>query len=280
MIQEVYGDLYVLVNGGMDLLCLMLTAALTHRRLSRWRAVLGALFGGGYALAALLLGLQGVFGIALDVLAGFLMCSITFARREEPFGFLVRATAVNALASLFLGGIMTALYTWLNRLELPLDALEHDGLSVWLFAGLAALSGILAAKGGWLFGRSKRTRTVTVEAVLFGKSVVLCGMVDSGNLLKDPISGRHVIVAERKKLEKILPTDFPRAGGDLFSMDLAPKLRLIPAKTATGEGVLTAIVPDSLVIVDGDKRYASNDLIAPVDLDGYSEDFDALIPWE
>ncbi|MBR7099299.1 MAG: sigma-E processing peptidase SpoIIGA [Clostridia bacterium] len=280
MQQEVYADLYILVNTGMDLLCLMITAALLHRKILRSRAIVGALFGGAYALLALLCGFGGLWGVILDVLAAFLMCMIVFAVKGESFLFLCKVTAVDVIASAFLGGVMTALYTWLNRMELPMEQLGEDGISVWMFAALATVSGFLTAKGGMFFGLSHKTKSLTLEAVLFGKRVTLRAMVDSGNLLRDPLSGRSVIAADRKTLEKILPKDFPKEGEMNTAHALAKKVRIIPTHTAVGSGMLTAIVPDSLTVIDRHGRHPCDYLIAPVSLKGKAEGFDALIPME
>lgn len=280
MQQEVYADLYILVNTGMDLLCLMITAVLTHRKILRRRAILGAVFGGAYALAALLSGASGWMGVGLDVLAAFLMCAIVFATRQQRILELIKLTAVNLLVSFFLGGVMTALYTWLNRLNLPLDSLGEDGISVWLFAVLASVSGFLTARGSMFFGLSRKTKSVTVEAVLLGKAVTLRAMVDSGNLLHDPLSGRSVIVADRQRLSAVLPKKFPKNGELCEDHELAKRLRLIPTHTATGEGMLIAIIPDQLTVIDGAERRASDYLIAPASLQGKARGFDALIPIE
>lgn len=280
MRQEVYADLYILVNTGMDLLCLMITAALLHRKILRRRAIIGALFGGVYALVALLCGFGGLLGVCLDVLAAFAMCMIVFAVKGESFLFLWKVTAVDVIASAFLGGVMTALYTWLNRLELPMEQLGEDGISVWMFAALATISGFLTAKGSMFFGLSQKTKSFTLEAVLFGKRVTLRAMVDSGNFLRDPLSGRSVIVADRKKLERILPIDFPKEGQMNTVHALAKKVRIIPTHTAVGSGMLTAIIPDSLIVIDRNGRHPCDYLIAPVALEGKAKGFDALIPME
>ena len=280
MQQEVYADLYVLVNAGMDLLCFMITATLMHRKILRRRAIPAAVLGGLYALGVLLIGAGGAGAVALDLLAMFLMCMIVFYSRRETFFFLFKITAVNVIVSAFLGGIMTALYAWLNRLDLPMEVLEGDGISIWIFAILAAISGFLTARGGMFFGISRKTRSVTVEATLFGTPVTLSAMVDSGNFLKDPMGGRSVIVVERKKIVHALPKNFPAEGELNQSADLATKLRLIPTKTATGDGILEAIVPDDLKIVDRDGRHAADYLIAPISLGESARGFDALIPLE
>ena len=280
MQQEVYADLYVLVNAGMDLLCFMITAMLMHRKILRRRAIPAAILGGLYALGVLLIGASGMWAIVLDLLAMLLMCTIVFCSRRETFFFLLKITAVNVIVSAFLGGIMTALYAWLNRLDLPMEVLEGDGISVWIFAVLAAISGFLTARGGMFFGISRKTRSVTVEATLFGAHVTLSAMVDSGNFLKDPMGGRGVIVAERKRIAHVLPKNFPAEGELNRSAELATKLRLIPTKTATGDGILEAIVPDELVIVDRDGRHKADYLIAPISLGESARGFDALVPLE
>ena len=103
-------------------------------------------------------------------------------------------------------------------------------------------------------------------------------MVDSGNLLRDPMSGRRVIVVERAAMASALPQNFPREGEMCRDHELARRLRLIPAQTATGEGMLTALIPDSLTVTDGSGSRSADYLIAPTSLAGKIGDFDALIP--
>lgn len=282
--QEVYADLYFLVNMSMDLLCLNLTAALLHRKVQRWRLLLAAAFGGGFALAVLLLGIDGAVGVALDVLAAVAICAIAFARRATRPLAALRTTGAYFLISTLLGGIMTVLFRWLNRLQLPFDALSEDHISVWLFAVLALVSGVLTRRGGRLLGFSHRVKTATVKAVLFGKPVTLRAMVDTGNLLRDPASGRSVILCDADRLHAVLPAWVFLPVGDPSRMRFesdhatARRLRLIPSATATGSALLTAIVPDSLSITDRDGTRECDFLLAIAALGENAAGFDALLP--
>ncbi len=282
--REVYADLYFLVNMSMDLLCLNLTAAVTHRRARRWRVILAAAAGGGFALGVLLAGLDGALGIALDVAAAFGICAVAFAGRGMKPAGVLRTVGAYILTSVLLGGCMTALFWMLNRLNLPMDALTEDHISVWLFALLALVSGLLTRHGGRLFGLSRRTRSATLEAVLFGRRVTLRAMVDTGNLLRDPTSGRAVILCDAERLRRILPPQVFLPVGDpariRFESDhnAAKKLRLIPSAAATGSALLTAIVPDSLTLTDADGSRPCGDLIALAPLGERAAGFDALLP--
>ncbi|MBQ7336238.1 MAG: sigma-E processing peptidase SpoIIGA [Clostridia bacterium] len=288
MVQEVYADLYFLINAGMNLICLMITASLLHRPVKRWRALLACALGGAYAVAALLLGAGGFPGFLSDCAAGLLMCAVAFAGAKVSFGTLLKTAAVQVLTSMVLGGIMTALYTVLNRLELPLESLQGDGISVWVFAILTAVAGIATLFGGRFFGLSQKTKSVTVHAVLFGKEITLRAMVDSGNLLRDPISGRSVIVADKKALLATLPPTLAEtlnADGSALDRPLQDyeklrSIRLIPTQTAAGQILLPAIVPERLNITEGKNTYPADYLIAPAELGNAARGFDAVIPAE
>lgn len=287
MQAEVYIDVYLLINMSMDYLCILITARLTHRKTTPWRLLLASAVGGFYAVASLLLGLKGGVGIVGDALVAMGMMALTLRGRGERIWRAVRTVPVFLLVSMILGGVMTALYSLLNRLSLPFDAIEGDGISAWLFALLALVAGLATSRGGRWLGLSGRVRSVTVEAVLFGKTVTLHAMVDTGNLLRDPVSGRGVIVADRKKIEHVLPKTLIFEGRegekDLFSRlegdpALARKIRLIPARTATGDGLICAVIPELLTVKTERESYQADYLIAWSALDGSAEGFDAVIP--
>ena len=284
MEQEVYVDLYFLINTGMDLLCLMITASLLHRKVHRGRAVLGAALGGAYAVLALLFGGGGIWGFLTDCALAFVMCTVAFYQKTASLSFLLKTTATDVLVSMLLGGIMTGLYSLLNRLHLPLDVLQGDGLSVWGFAILTLLASIATLRGGRFFGFSRRMKSVTVRATLFGHELTLEAFVDSGNLLRDPLSGKSVIVADREKIKHLLPlplrTPEPPLESLLNDPRLAHRLRLIPTKTATGESMLVALIPDRLEISDGKNTYGADYLLAPAELGDVAKGLDAIIALE
>ena len=284
MEASVYVDLYFLVNLSMDLLCLMITASLMHRRISRLRAIAAAAIGGVYAVAALLLGFSGIWGLLLDAAAAYLLCLTAFAGRCRGARTALRCCPVLLLTSMLVGGVMTALYALLNRLDLPIESLQGDGLSVWLFVLLAAISGVATLRGGSFLGLSRRTERVEVSAVLFGKSVSLSAMVDTGNLLRDPLSDRRVIVVELERLADLLPPSLAEAcrtgsASDWLSTHENAKLaRLIPMQTASGSKMLLGLIPERLTLTVGRESYSADYLIAPTPLGGAANGFDAMLP--
>ena len=283
--MEIYVDLYFLINTSMDFLCLLITGRLLHVRMGTGRLLLAASAGGGYAILSLLLSVGGISGFLLDCAAALLICTVAYAARGHRLRWLFWASAIFALISMVQGGLMTALYVLLNRLELPLGAIGEDGLSAWIFGSVALAAGLLTLRGGRAMGISSRVEAVEVHARLLGREVVLNAMVDSGNLLVDPISGRGVIVAERRALSDALPRQLLGEGraGEHEAMEyvranvkIASRVRLIPTKTASGGGILVAILPDLLMLKEGGKLRSADYLVAAGSVGG--EGFDALIP--
>lgn len=283
MVQEIYADLYVLINFGMDLLCLTVTASLLHLPARRWRILLASGMGGLYSLLSLLFSPAGLLGLLFDLLAAMALAGVAFAQRGNGLLRHLRVTGAYFLSSVLLGGVMTALYAFLNRLALPLDRMQKDGLEAWIFALLGATAGLATLKGGRLFAFSARRRYVTLTATLFGRTVTLRALIDSGNLLQDPLSGRGVIVVDRRALrgllpEKLLAADTPQKLTDLLEdYELARLIRLIPVRSATGEGLLPAVIPDDLRVTDRRTTYSGDQLLAISDLGEDARDFDAVM---
>ncbi len=282
MEQEVYVDLYFLINTCMNLLTLMISATLLHRKVSRRRAWLAAAAGGLWAVVALFSAVEGFWGLLLDATVIFLMCAAVFTTKKTTLKTLFKCTLVGVLTSMILGGVMTALYALLNRIRLPLGETQENSSSLLVFAVIAALAGLATVQGGRFWGLSKKSKYITVNAVLFGKAISFSALVDTGNRLREPISGRSVIVADRARILEALPpplsTVLSTASPEKWLSDgqYATRIRLVPTNTATGKGMLPAILPDKLTLTDGDTTYPADYLIAPAPMEN-SSGFDAVI---
>lgn len=257
---EVYADLLFLINTGMDGLCLLLTGRLLHRRIKPWRVALAAALGGVYAVAALLFDAGTGVSLALDIAVCIAMCGTVFLPKTAGgIKRLPAAAGVYVLLSVALGGIMTALYHLFNRAGIP-DLLQElfptgeDGLGSWLFLLLALGGGVASLWGGRLAKRSQRVRLCTVTVEYRDRTVTLRGLVDSGNLLRDPMGGRAVICAQASALDGLLTPGLKAvmSGDSPQSTSLSPadarRVRIIPAGTATGRGLLYGFLPDRVTL--------------------------------
>ena len=110
--------------------------------------------------------------------------------------------------------------------------------------GLALSAGVLALIGRMGL-RGQGRRFVTVEVTYGGRTVKLRALVDTGNSLCDPITGEGVTVLSPEiGLRLGLPAEALADPGGV----VLPGLRLIPARTVGGGGLLAAVRCEKVVI--------------------------------
>ncbi len=255
--MDVYADVLFLINGGMDALCLALTARMLHRRLSLWRLALASVVGGVYGVVALFLEVGTLLALLVDILVCVLMCGVALGKVK-----LWLSSGVYVLSSMVMGGVMTALYHWLNRVGgaeiLPAG---EEGVSSVAFVLLAAVGGLFTLGWGKVFRKSESQRAARVSvSVTMGQGcVTLEGMVDSGNLLTDPFSGTPVIVVKKEAVASLLSLELqrlvdvmPLRAEGISELPEGGRVRLIPTDTATGGGMLLALRPDAVTVKVGE----------------------------
>ncbi len=270
---EVYADLLFLINAGMDGLCLSLTARLLHRRPRVWRLLLGTAVGGIYAVLALFLDVNEWAALAVDIAVCLLMCAAVFGWRDgRGIRGLLGAAAVYTALSLVMGGVMTALFHLCNRMGLS-DHLPDggEGIGAWLFLISGVAGSILSLRGGRFVRRSETVRMCRVTVAVGDASLSVEGFVDSGNLLRDPTGGRPVICVTRDVADGLLSPELSAvmaSGGTDMSALKDPadirRVRLIPADTATGGGILPGFRPDKVTLTPEGGRERSVDAVIAV----------------
>ena len=278
MDRTVYVDLFFMINFSMDFLCIFLTSKLLSGRTRVIRWVCAAVVGGIYADIALFMPIDGIWEIVVDVVVCALMCFIAFGVKDSLF----LHTSVYIVISVAVGGGMTALSILLNKADIGVDEIEGDGISVWLLVILAVISGAVTLLGGRTIKRRSSKRYADVIIEIFGRTRCFRAFCDSGNLLRDPISGSPCVLVRRAALNDILPEELRVADvTGLMGMDRekGKRIRLIPASSALGEGMLVAFRADSVKISNGGEREVDA-LVALVDADRFGGECDLLLPSE
>lgn len=256
MEQDVYVDILFLINLSMDYLCLYVCARILHRKIRLWRLILASVLGGVYSVLALFLYLNPILALTIDVAVCFLMCLVAYYEKARGFPSLLLSTFLFVGVSMMTGGCMTAIFNLLNKLDLPLSSLSGDGISTYLFAILAVIAGLISLKGGQAVSRHSSAKECRLFLRFCGCDFELLGLSDSGNLVRDPISGKAVVFVDREMLERKVSLSFMDdfQNGSLDSGKMRRGLRLIAINTASGKAVAVAIAPDDLRAEITDRR--------------------------
>ena len=199
--MTVYVDLLFGLNMTLNYLLLRGSAAIGGCPAKLWRLLGAAVIGGLYAVAAVLPGLEPLQGLFFQFLsaAGMVLCAFGWKRSTVKQGIFFLAL------SFALGGTVLLLVQAVEPDCLFLGGRAYYGVSTPALLLLAGLSYGLAAivlRGSGLYTGGD---IVSMAVELNGKKVEAKALRDTGNVLRDPISGESIPIASWQVLKRLLP---------------------------------------------------------------------------
>lgn len=238
----VYVDTLFLLNLIVDYLLLLGAARLSGGVIRRLRLALGAVLGAAYAVAVFLPGLGFLTRPALKLAVAAAMSLAAFGGDRR----LLRSfLSFLALACALGGGVLA-----MSLLGARGVGLERGVLSPNVDLGVLLLSAAVCyGAAALIFRRSAGHGTrelIPVVLTLEGRQVSLTALVDTGNTLTDPATGRGVMVVEGEKAAPLLERPLGEAElrdpvGTLAGLP-GGRYRLIPYQAVGVEcGLLLAV---------------------------------------
>ncbi len=264
----IYGDVLVAVNFIIDLLILRLCQPLTGIRQRGLRPYLAAGAGGLCAMAIFFPAGSVCVDLFIRLGVSFIVVSIAYGR-QKPVVFL-RLLAVFYAVSFLVAGVVMALWFLVPRgryayrngmlyLDLPPVVLIGSVAAAYLFVCLF--------ERVFRWGR-RMGEHYAMTAQRDGRMVAFTALADTGNRLTEPFSGAPMVVLDAGRGRALLTEQEARwLDSGMTQGEPPPGLRVVPCRTITGEGMLTAFRPQSLQVQVG-KRW--------VEVEGYI----ALLPGE
>lgn len=242
MEQTIYGDIYILINFSMDFLCLYAVSLLTHDRVRIGRLSLAALIGAIYALVSLLPHKSEALRMLTDIPISTVICFVAFGYYNVKL--FVKRVFLFYCISFLTGGFMSAIYYFAGKLLNGRDVViggrvedVYSEIPLWIFGVCAVVCAIIAIVWGRMTSRSRHISRASVKIVSDGKTCELHGLVDSGNLLTDPLGGLPVIVVSAPVADLLFPNALD---GDCKGS----RIRIIPYRTTAGEGMTLGYIPE------------------------------------
>lgn len=229
-----YLDLVVMLNFAVDFLLLMGTNSLAGFPKAPGRSAAAAAVGGIYGGVCLLPSFRFLGGTVWRIVFLGIMAVIAFGWNRSA----VRRGILFVFLSMALGGI----------------ALGIGNGGALALIGAAAGVALLCAVG--FQGKAGSQKYSTVELQLKGKSRRMTALHDTGNTLKDPVTGRQVLVVGADAARDLLGLTPQQLASPVQTMAEAkvPGLRLIPYRAVGNPcGMLLAMKMDE-VRIDGVRK--------------------------
>lgn len=272
--MTIYVDIVLLENLCMNYIILFGTGYIIKVKIKHIRIFASSLIGAIYAILAY----TDIFPLYANILVKVILsiCMVYIAYNPKNVKAIIKELVVFYLVSFALGGCAFALL-YIVR---PQDIFMKNGVYIGTYPiKIALLGGIVGFIITYIAFKVVKTRLTKGELIydmvikIKDKEVTTKVMLDTGNMLKDPISNIPVALIEKSILYDILPKDLLEnsknmLGGDFtqngdLENEYRTRLRIIPF-TSVGKqnGMMLGIKVDKIkVITDVDEIINDNAIV-------------------
>ena len=272
--MTIYLDIVLIENICMNYIILFATGVINKIKMSKIRLILSSLLGSCYAVVTYISILPNSYNTILKILLSIAMVYIAF--KPKSYKLLLKYILIFYLTSFAFGGCAFFLLYYLK----PQDILMRNGVFVGTYPlKIALLGGIL----GFIIiniafkiikGKiSKKDMIYKLNIYFDGKSVQVVAMLDTGNMLKEPITGMPVLVVEKMRLYEILPEEIldnldnilNGKNVDIINDNYLAKFRVIPfSSLGMQNGMLLGFKPDKVILEQEEEKIQVKEVIIAI----------------
>lgn len=278
--MTVYLDVVLLENLCMNYIILFATGYILKIKQNHIRELISALLGAIYAIVAYMQILEIYSTITMKIVLSIVMVYIAY--KPKTLKLLAKQLVIFYLTSFVFGGCAFALLYFVR----PQDILMKDGIYIGTYpikiALLGCIVGFTITVISFRIVKSKLTKKdmiCNIKIYINEKDIVTTAIIDTGNLLKDPITRVPVIVVEKDILYGVLPNKILNnltqiIGGDVSqefyeeeNIEYISKFRVIPFSSIGKEnGMLLGFKADKVIVeVNGNEEEVKNVIIGIYD---------------
>lgn len=273
----VYIDVLFLINMGIDAMVLWCSTKIAGVRTRWWRIVAASAVGGIYAVCIFFPKLSALSLLAAKAAVSVMMVCIAFW--VNSWRALLRALAAFYVTGFVFGGGITGI-VYLTGMGSRLGTVVSNGSIYFnlpwklLVLTATAVCGILRAVVRYL-------KKFLIAQGILGKLRMSClqkttevtVLLDTGNQLKDPLSGKPVAVVELTRLRPLMQTEIYNVFEqcrmeelyEVLPYEWTTRLRMIPYNGVGVEnGMLVGIVPDKTELRTQEENFRECDCIVAV----------------
>ena len=194
----VYADVVFLINTLVDYLVLLLTGRLAGIPLRRKRFFAAALIGGLYGVAAVVPMVECVTLGPAKLLVWLVMILCAYGYSQQ----FLKLTLLFGMVCCALAGVVLGLGLFFRRYRMA-GVLPKD-CGVLILCGLC-VCGVCSVLFRTCIHSNVQGMRIPVEVSVAGKRLTLTALLDTGNQLRDSITGQPILVVAPQALQSVLP---------------------------------------------------------------------------
>lgn len=272
--MTIYIDVVLIENLIMNYIILFTTAVVLKIKVNHIRLILASLLGAGYSIIAYMGIIKVYSSIILKIILSVLIIYIAF--NPQNIKKMCKDLLLFYLVSFVFGGAAFALIYIIK----PQNILMKNGLFLGTYPLKTVMLGAVVAFciiiGAFAIIKnkiSKKDMFCEIEILINQKKIKTKAMIDTGNMLKEPITNVPVIVVEHillyscmpkeilNNLKKIMGGDFKNIPCDIQEKYIS-KLKLIPfSSLGKQNGMLIGIRPEYVKVITDEQEKINKNVI-------------------
>ena len=272
--MTIYIDVVLIENLLMNYIILFATGVILKIKITHIRLILASLVGAIYTIIAYVSGLKIYSNIFLKFILSLIIIYIAFNPKNVKK--LFKFTLIFYLTSFVFGGAAFALIYIVK----PQDILKNNGLILnsdsLKVIFISAIIAFVIITIGFKVVKNKisaKDMYCNISIKLNHKEIETKAMIDTGNLLKEPITNTPVIVVEHTLLYECIPKEILNhleniLGGDFSKIpenikeEYMPKLKVIPfSSLGKQNGMLLGIKAEEVIIKNEEENKSTENVI-------------------
>lgn len=276
--MTIYLDVVLIENLCMNYIILFATGYILKLKRKHYRIIISALLGGIYSILSYMEIMEIYSNIVVKIIISIVMVYIAYIPKsvKEMFKELV----FFYLTSFAFGGCAFALLYFVK----PEEILMRNGILIGTYplkiAILGGIVGFIILSISFYILRTKINKkniNCDVNINIEGKKLKVNALIDTGNMLREPITNMPVIIVEKDELTNLLPNTILQNIHNIIEGKMPSKiyeeenikyisrLRVIPFKSlGTENGLLLGIKSDSVIIRRENNEILINDAIVGI----------------
>ena len=281
--MTIYLDVLIVMNIFITYFLLLSCDLILHKKGKQIRLIFGALVGGISSLVILFPPLPAVILLLEKLLISFAITMIAFGLR--PWKLLLKRTAAFYIISFLYAGFMSALWFFVTPAGMQYrNGVAYFHVSAVVLVLSTVIVYLLLSVAAHFFRRTpKKEEVLSVRLECDGRETVVEAFVDTGNQLRDLMSGLPVAICEISALKGMIPEEISYALEEkqiekIKNERWKKRVRILPMNAVTGAGTLAGFKPDRVIIEqEHEKQKEVNLLIAVTNRPLSDGDFHMLV---
>lgn len=255
--MTVYIDVILIENVFMNYIILYSTGLIYKIKPQNIRIIISSIIGAFYALISYMQITEIYSGLAIKFILSLAMVYIAF--NSQNLKILLKQLLMFYLTSFIFGGAAFALMYFINPQKIIMENGIYIGTYPIKIVLLGAILAFTIVKTTFKMIKGKITEKeliCKIKVKIFDKTAEVTALMDTGNQLKEPITGESVIVIEKQSMELLIPRivldniDNILKGSCPENIEkYSTKLRVIPfSSLGKTNGMMLGIKPDDVLI--------------------------------